>query len=219
MKKNYNLLLFLSFLTFLLNASYAQQKIEQWNRFEVTFTHTYAGNNFKDVNLTASFVGQDTSFIVSGFYDGNNTFKIRFMPPQIGTWSYSTSSNIHELNNQRGSFACVKASGINHGMVKVSDTYNFKYVDGKRYYPFGTTAYAWINMDQGLQEITLNTLKNSGFNKVRMCVFPKDYNLVKEEPEIYPYQIKEAKKDVSGKEIKVWDFDQFNPAFFQHLEK
>lgn len=104
-------------------------------------------------------------------------------------------------------------------MVKVSDTYNFKYADGKQYYPFGTTAYAWTHMGQKLQETTLNTLKTSGFNKVRMCVFPKNYDLVKEEPEIYPYLIKEIKKDANGNEIKVWDFDRFNPVFFQHLEK
>jgi len=36
------------------------------------------------------------------------------------------------------------------------------------------------------QEITLNAFKNSGFNKVRMCVLPKSYELVNEEPELYP---------------------------------
>jgi hypothetical protein len=123
------------------------------------------------------------------------------------------------LNKKKGSFGCVEAAGNNHGMVKVSDTYHFRYADGKQYYPFGTTAYAWTHMGQELQEMTLNTLKNSGFNKVRMCVFPKNYDLVKEEPEIYPFQIKETKKEANGKEIKVWDFDRFNPAFFQHLEK
>jgi hypothetical protein len=52
-----------------------------------------------------------------------------------------------------------------------------------------------------------------------MCIFPKNYNLVQEEPEIYPFAIREAKKGADGKEVKAWDFDRFNPAFFQHLEK
>jgi hypothetical protein len=76
-----------------------------------------------------------------------------------------------------------------------------------------------VHMGQTLQEITLNSLKKSGFNKVRMCVFPKNYDLVKEEPEVYPYLIKEIKKDSAGKEIKYWDYCQFNPLFFQQLEK
>lgn len=218
-KKRYYLIVFIFCSVFLSNKSAAQQRIEQWNRFEMSIKQTVKCNSYLDVKFSAIFTGKDTSFVVSGFYDGDATFKIRFMPQQIGMWNYTTSSNVLELNNKKGSFECVNANGNNHGMVHVNNTYNFKYADGKQYYPFGTTAYAWTHMGQALQEMTLTTLKNSGFNKVRMCVFPKNYDLVKEEPEIYPYLIKEVKKDSTGKEIKVWDFDRFNPAFFQHLEK
>ncbi len=204
----------LSFLT-----SHAQQRVEQWGRFEIAIHHTHTGNPFLDVRFSATFTGKDTTYTVAGFYDGNNTFKIRFMPQQTGTWKYTTSSNVSELNNETGSFECVKATGNNHGMVKVSDTYNFKYADGKQYYPFGTTAYAWTHMAQGVQDLTLRTLKNAGFNKVRMCVFPKNYDLVREEPELYPFLVKEVKKDPGGNDLTVWDYNQFNPLFFQHLEK
>lgn len=219
MKKNISLVLSLMLIVFAVSSSYAQQKVEQWDRFELSFTHSHSGNSFVDVKLTAKFYNKDTSFVVSGFYDGNNTFKIRFMPQQIGTWNYLITCNMSELNNKKGTFECVKATGSNHGIVKVDGVYNFKYADGKRYYPFGTTAYAWTHMSQGIQEQTLTSLKNSGFNKVRMCVFPKAYDLVKEEPELYPYEIKEVKTDKNGKEVKIWDFERFSPAFFQHLEK
>lgn len=199
--------------------SFAQQKVEQWDRFELVLNHASNNNNFINVQLTATFTGKDSSFKVDGFYDGDNNFKIRFMPQQTGTWNYITKSNVRELNNKKGSFECTKASGNNHGMVSVSNLYNFKYADGKQYYPLGTTSYAWTHMGQQLQETTLATLKNSGFNKLRMGIFPKNYDLVKEEPEIYPYEVKEIIKDSSGKDKKVWDFTKFNPAFFQHLEK
>jgi hypothetical protein len=199
--------------------SSAQQKVQQWDRFEASFKYISKDNSFFDVKLTAVFHGIDTSYNITGFYDGDNTFRIRFMPPEEGTWNYTTNSNVTELNNKKGSFECIKPTGNNHGIVRVSETYNFKYADGKRYYPFGTTAYAWTHMGNELQEITLNTLKESGFNKVRMCVFPKNYDLVKEEPEMYPYMVKEIIKDASGNDIKVWDFDRFDPVFFQHLEK
>jgi hypothetical protein len=197
----------------------AQVKIEQWGRFETTYKYSNVGNNFTDVHLTARFTFKDTSFVVSGFYDGNGNFKIRFMPQLMGLWSFVTISNIPELNNKKGTFECTTPGNNNHGMVKVSDTYNFKYADGKNYYPFGTTSYAWTHMGQKLQEITLHTLKNSGFNKLRMCIFPKNYNLVKEEPEIYPFLIKEIKKDSKDNVIKIWNLEQFNPEFFQLLEK
>jgi hypothetical protein len=204
---------------FFLNDANAQQKVEVWSRFELVLNHPNPEESFSKVRISARFYTNDTSFTVPGFYDGNNRYIIRFMPVETGIWNYTTSSNIPALNKRTGTFECVKASGNNHGMVKVSDMYNFRYADGKQFYPFGTTAYAWTHMKQGVQEMTLNSLKNSGFNKVRMCVFPKNYDLVKEEPEIFPYLIREIKKDADGNEIRVWDFDRFNPAFFRHLEK
>ncbi|WP_428666029.1 DUF5060 domain-containing protein [Runella sp.] len=198
---------------------FAQSKVEQWDRFEVSFKHTPKENGFATVTLTATFSTKDTTQTVAGFYDGNNNFVVRFMPQKIGIWNFTTHSTIPELNNKKGSFECVKATGSNHGPVKVSNIYHFKYADGKDYFPFGTTAYAWTHMANGVQEMTLKTLKNAGFNKIRMGVFPKNYDLVKEEPEVYPYLVKEVKKGPSGNDLKVWDYTQFNPVFFQKLEK
>ena len=121
----------------------AQEKVEQWDRFELSYTLNFKGNAFTDVDLRARFTNKDTSFFVDGFYDGNNTFRIRFMPEQTGAWQYVTSSNLNQLNNKKGSFECVPATGANHGIIRVSNQYNFKYADGTQYYPVGTTAYAW----------------------------------------------------------------------------
>lgn len=204
---------FIVFFTFYLSAG-AQQPIEQWGRFELTINQQHKGNNFTDVQLQATFTGPDTSYTVNGFYDGDNTFKIRFMPQQTGAWHFTTKSNVAGLNNKKGSFECIKAAGNNHGPVRANNT-SFTYADGKQYYPFGTTAYAWVHMSNPVQELTLQSLQKSGFNKIRMCVFPKNYELVKEEPELYPFAVKSVKSDGT----KEWDFNQFNPAFYQHLEK
>ena len=201
--------------TFPFTSTLAQSAVEQWGRFEVTLPHSFSGNSFKAVDLSATFVGHDTSYVVSGFYDGNDTFKIRFMPQQSGRWNYTTASNVSELNEKTGSFECVKATGKNHGMVRVSETYHFRYDDGTQYYPFGTTAYAWTHMNHAVQETTLKALTSSGFNKVRMSVFPHG----SVEPELFPFPAREVKRDSSGKENHAWDFERFNPAFFKQLEK
>lgn len=198
--------------------SFAQQTVQQWDRFEITLEHSYKGNAFTDVELTATFKGKDTSYTVAGFYDGGNTFRIRFMPQQTGTWQYITHSNVAPLNNKSGSFACVKAEAPNHGMVRVNNTYHFKYADGQPYYPLGTTSYAWTHMGQQLQETTLQTLRHSGFNKIRMCIFPKNYDLVKEEPEDYPFAIRST-TNTGGQAQIMWDLSRFDPAFFRRLEK
>jgi hypothetical protein len=57
---------------------------------------------------------------------------------------------------------------------------------------------------------TLETLKHAPFNKMRMCVFPKDYTFSRNEPPYHAFE-----RDAEG----AFDFARFNPAFFQHLEQ
>ncbi|MET7257567.1 DUF5060 domain-containing protein [Dyadobacter fermentans] len=197
----------------------AEVRVERWERFEVTLTGPQTGNPFVDVSLSAEFSNGTEKIKVDGFYDGNGQYKVRFMPQKIGEWKYKTISSSKSLNGKTGAFSCVEPGKDNHGSVQVADTYHFKYADGTRYYPFGTTLYAWTHQPEGLEEITLKTLANAPFNKVRMCVFPKYYSHVENEPPYYPYVKKSETKDSKGKPKFQWDFSQFEPAFFQHLEK
>jgi Domain of unknown function (DUF5060)/Domain of unknown function (DUF5605)/Protein of unknown function (DUF4038) len=183
----------------------------------MAFKHAHAGNPFTDIQLSARFSNGDTSFTVDGFYDGNDTFRIRFMPQMPGKWQYVTRSNTKTLHNTKGEFICLPAEGNNHGKVKVDKQFHFSYADGKQFYPVGTTAYAWNHMGKALQASTLDALKKSGFNKLRMCVFPKDYTLVKEDPEIFPFLTPTQSTGIQAK--TQWDYNRFNPAFFKTLEQ
>jgi len=191
----------------------AQQAVEQWGHFEVVMNYEKAGNGFTEVSMGAVFSNGDTSVSVTGFYDGGAVYRVRFMPPLTGNWQYRTISNIKSLNNKKGSFKCIPPGKDNHGPVRVYDKYYFRYADGKTYYPVGTTAYAWNHMEEGLQKMTLASLRKSAFNKIRMCVFPKNYDLVVEEPSLYPFE--ENKDTASGR----WDLTRFNPVFFTKLEE
>lgn len=208
-------ILFIYVATFLSVVAFAQSSVQQWGRFETSFNYNVPGNGFTDVSLSATFTNGDTSIKVNGFYDGGNTFKIRFMPPTLGTWNYITNSNVNLLKNKRGSFECTVAIGKNHGPVKVQNKFHFGYADGKVFYPIGTTAYAWNHMGKVLQQQTFNSLQQSGFNKIRMCVFPKNYDLVVEEPELFPYE-----KNASAiSKNNQWNLSRFNPVFFSRLEE
>ena len=196
-----------------------ERPVERWERFEVALAGPQTGNPFADVSLSAEFSNGAEKIKVDGFYDGNGQYKVRFMPKKTGEWKYKTFSNNKLLNGKTGAFSCIEPGKDNHGPVQVADTYHFKYADGKQYYPFGTTLYAWTHQPGGLEEITLKTLANAPFNKVRMCVFPKYYSHVENEPPYYPYVKKSETKDAKGKPKFQWDFSRFEPAFFQHLEK
>jgi PKD repeat protein len=183
---------------------------EMWDIFELALKGPSDGNPFVNVTLSAEFRQGDQVFKPAGFYDGDGTYKVRFMPNKTGKWTYTTSSSRRELDARKGSFTCTKAGSGNHGPVRVWDTYKLAYADGTPHFSVGTTCYAWVHQGDEMEEQTLETLAGAPFNKMRMCVFPKSYSYNKNEPEYYAYE---------GKPPKDWDFTRFNPAFWHHFEK
>jgi len=186
-----------------------QSSVERWSVFETSLSGPEAGNPFLEVKFGASFRIGYRVVDVEGFYDGGGTYRVRFMPDTPGEWSYVTRSNRPELDGKSGKFLCQAAARSNHGPVRVRNTYHFGYEDGTPYLPFGTTSYAWAHQGDKLEEETLNTLRNTPFNKMRMCVFPKSYVYNTNEPQYYPFP-----RDSSGTN----DFTRFNPEFFRHFE-
>jgi hypothetical protein len=178
--------------------------------FEVALKGPTQGNPYVDVQLTANFVQGTTAHRVTGFYDGDGTYRIRFMPEGQGRWDYTTSSNSAELDGSSGFFLAGPPSAGNHGPVRVANTYHFAYEDGSPYWPIGTTCYTWIHRPEELQEQTLRTLSQSPFNKLRMCVFPQDQASDYLPPTLFPF---------AGTPPRQWDTSRFNPEFFRHLER
>ena len=161
-------------------------------------------------DLHALFTLEDQHYKVPGFYDGEGTYKIRFSPASTGAWSYSTTSNVPELDGLKGSFSCVEPAPVNHGPLAIVDTFRFGYADGTPCYLVGTTAYQWTSVAQHIQEQTLATLKESPFNKIRMCVFPKPYIYGNDtEPWRYAFQ---------GDTVAP-DFSRPDYAFFQNFDR
>jgi len=179
--------------------------VEQWGIFDLPLTGTETGNPFTDIELSAQFTSSQRSMLVHGFYDGNGTFRIRFMPDRQGDWHYTTLSNCKTLSGLSGDFRCSAASGNNHGPVQVRNTYHFAYADGTPFVPIGTTCYSWAQERDELEDETLASLRASPFDKVRMCLLPG-----KQPPIFYPYE-----KDSAGH----FDPARFNVDFFHHLEK
>ncbi len=184
--------------------------VERWGVYEIKLKGPKEGNPFIDVKLSAQFKLKEKEVIVEGFYDGDGVYIIRFMPEDEGEWNYVTECNVDSLNGIKGNMMCTKQKGDNHGPVRVHNQFHFSYADGTNYFPFGTTSYAWTHQTKELEEETLNTLKSTKFNKLRMCVFPKSYANNSNEPTLYPFE---------GTAPNSWDFTRFNPQFFQHLEK
>lgn len=197
---------------------------EQYKIYEATLTGPDQGNPYREVWMKADFTDGTRSYSVNGFYCGEGVYKIRFMPMFPGQWRAVTCSNVPELDQVELICDCVPAGEGNHGRVltetqispggedarKDSESrFRFAYEDGTRFLPFGTTCYAWIYQPERVQEQTLDTLKDSGFNKVRMCIFPKFYTYNMEDPRLAPFE---------GNAAEGFDFTRFCTDFWNNLE-
>jgi hypothetical protein len=186
--------------------------VERWDVFELSLPGPSAGNPFIEIEFSAVFQNGDQTFEPEGFYDGNGIFKIRFMPNQEGVWTYKTKSNRGELDSKEGQFVCTAASSGNHGPVRVRNQYHFAYEDGTPFFLFGTTLYEWPFQSKELKEQTLETLKNSPFNKARFLIIPpwkEHYVTGPDKLESFPFP---------GNSKENWDFSRFNPEYFRQLE-
>lgn len=198
-----------AFLLFALAAPFSRA-VEQWDTEEIVLRGPSGGNPYQEVQLEARFTQGDRTLVAPGFWDGGDTYRIRFSPPTTGEWRYETQSSIPELSGKAGVVTVTQATGNNHGPVQVANTYYLHYADGTPYHQFGTTCYAWVHQTRELQEQTLKTLAASPFNKIRFCVFPKSYVYNQNEPEFFAF-----KKGPDGK----FDFSQPDPAFWRHFEQ
>jgi len=183
---------------------------EQWGIEELTLhSDRRYSNPFTEVKLTGRLTCAGQTTQSAGFFDGGDTWKIRFMPRVQGACEFLTASNDSELNKVAGKFNVGPPSEGNRGPVQVAKLYHFSYADGTPFFLLGTTLYNWINRDQALELQTLKTLSMSPFTKIRFCLFPKWYEFNRVDPGLYPYVEVAPRK---------FDFDRFDPRFFHHVE-
>ena len=202
--------------------------VERWGMLEIALPGKTAGNPFTDYTIRGRFTGPEEDVAVSGFYDGNGLYKVRFMPSFPGEYAWSVSGTFSDRPAE-GTFTVTEAGEGNHGPVRVAGRYHFAYADGTPFHPLGTTCYVWTQQPDGRIAETLEALKQARFNKIRFCILPKHYDYNLGEPRTYPFEgtpmdssvlTKENFQDYTGRaEGNRFDFTRLNPAHFQHLEK
>ncbi|MBQ4086605.1 MAG: DUF4038 domain-containing protein [Clostridia bacterium] len=162
--------------------------------FELSFENIPAGGE-----IIGKFLWNGKEMSIPGFYAGNGVYKLRFLPKEAGEYHWEISGAVQA----EGTEIC-EESGL-PGMVR-ADGKAFRYENGRLFHPFGTTVYALISQTDELIEQTMRTLEQSPFNKLRMCVFPKDYDFNKNEPAYYAFERSEdGTWDPSRPVYAFWD--------------
>ncbi len=208
----------------LTSVSEAGTSVEQWGMYEISLHGPEDGNPFVEVSFSAEFSLGHRRMTIPGFYDGHGIYRVRCMPDSPGEWSYTTTSSARELDGKRGTFQCVAPSSENHGPVHVAHQFHFEYADGTPYFPFGTTTYSYLFMTAPYDEQTIEALRSSPFNKVRVCVLPKGQG--KRGLASMPFEHLANSGKVHGEELddrtrsrERFDLSRFNPAYFQLIER
>ncbi len=188
------------------------RSVRMWDDFELTLSGPATGNPFVGIEFSAVFRQGDRAFEPEGFYDGDGLFKVRVMPDGEGIWTYRTKSNREALDGYEGQFVCLPPARGCHGPVRVRNQYHFGYADGTPFYPFGTTIYEWPFQSEERRRQTLETLKQSPFNKARFLAVPPWRTSYVEGPgalDCFPFE---------GTSKETWDFSRFKPEYFRRLE-
>lgn len=126
--------------------------IKRWQKKELAFeSRQLYDNPLYDVDFFgAEFTSPSgEKLIVRGFWDGEKTWKIRFMPDQTGKWKYKTicsDPTNDQLNGIEGVFKCVrnhsKEDIYRKGSIKhVAGTYHLSYDDDTPFLYIGCTAW------------------------------------------------------------------------------
>lgn len=141
------------------------QELKVWEVYEQSFeaAEDY-GNAYEMINgspgndlITAVFRNSNGNtdvkeIEVTGFWDGGQTWKIRFSPPSAGTWTYETVSSDAGLSGKTGTIHVSEwdeESKIEvptrRGPVQVSEEYPnyFTYSDGTPFLWIGDTWWNW----------------------------------------------------------------------------
>ncbi len=138
------------FKVYVVNAQIIETAI--WEKLELDFTSTTTYDNvLYDVKtFEATFTSATgRSWTVNGFWDGDKNWKIRFLPDELGTWTYQTTcsdANNTGLHQQSGTFQVIPGQRsfplYQRGAVATQPgSFYLTYTDGTPF--FWTACTAW----------------------------------------------------------------------------
>jgi len=147
--------------------------VGQWARFEASVKNTknYL-NPYGDVTLNVTYESPDGSRIKFwGFYDGRRTWKIRFMPEEIGTWKYNAVFS-DGSGGISGTFECVPSDIPGLISVDEANPMWFGYKGGKhvliRSFHVGDRFFA-ENWPSAKRKVFLDWVQTQGYNMLSVA--------------------------------------------------
>jgi hypothetical protein len=159
------------------------EQVPRWEPHDFAFPCAVPVADPFQVVFSAELTGPDEAkLIVPGFYDGNQTWKVRVSAPTAGAWQLLTRSNVADLDGRRAGFTCVpNRSASCHGSVRVDPLrpHQFVFEDGTHFLPVGYECdWLWA-LDAHDSQLTvinpfLDKLAAQGFNLIVLNAYAYD---------------------------------------------
>lgn len=189
-----------------------------WNVLELEFKGVGIYESpYTDVVMEVEFTSPDgVKSVIPGFWDGGNTWKVRFAPYISGCWKWQSSAEVKDegLKGKSGEVCVEPYSGENklyrHGFLKINENgRGFCHDDGKPFFWLGDTLWSCpgrATIDEWKECIALRSAQ--GFNVAQVNSLPQhdssgvdDYR--------NPFEL--------GEEI--WDLKKLKPEYFQYFDQ
>lgn len=210
-----------------------QSSTHVWEAIELTFLaeHTYT-NPFRDVELRAEFHAPDgTTLLVPGFWDGEQTWKVRFAPTIGGDWSWRSlcsASSDGGLHGQEGIISAVpwplsaiEENPTRRGFVQVhSSGRYFAFADGTPFYWLGDTFWSGFHKRCTVEHdfpLYLRDRQEKGFTVIQILVGRP----IAEEGDSSYWEGETNKRGMSNEGGVPYTrrYDLINPTYFQHFDR
>lgn len=171
----------------------------------------HVANPFRDAALVGEFTSPSgKTRVVEGFFDGGDTWRLRFAPDEEGEWRYRLRGEGAELA-QQGRLRCTGSRDRGFIGIDPKNSYGFTCADGTPFFPMGDTCYGLFDdshITPALRRQYLETRRGQHFNFVRLSIGHSETRAASEPSNFWAWGGTPAKPDL----------DRFNPAFFRAFD-
>jgi hypothetical protein len=163
---------------------WAEAQTLQTSARQITEWSFISGSRYKDpfneIELDVAFEGPGGRRMqVPAFWAGENTWRVRFAPPEPGNWTWRSTCSDHanaDLHGKSGAISAMPAQGGNalslHGPIRVrADHRHFEHEDGTPFFWLGDTWWMGLchrfSFPQDFQRLAADRIAK-GFNVVQI---------------------------------------------------
>ncbi len=186
-------------------------EVPRWERHEfMLHGRALVENPFRDAALVGEFnAPSGRAVMVEGFYDGQDTWRLRFVPDEEGEWRYRLRGEAVELHEE-GRLRCTAPRTSGFIRIHPENPYAFAYASGAPFFPMGDTSYGFYSdtsITPELRDAYLRKRRAQRFNFVRMGVVHSPTHW-ESDPAYWPW----------GGTSQAPDLDRLNPRYFAGLD-